>query len=245
MYLTFLSFSPLLNRNTRTLTLDVVAPSGIVFLEHVVVTFSLYFVDISRELYDTYVEDLENGEWVTWPERGQIQITLTSPSGTISTLLPTRYNDVLPGNFTLWPLMSVHFWGENPVGTWTIQVYNLDVVGSVQVDVSNVTFYGTSQVPQAVSQIPTQCSSECDPTRGCAGSGAEFCDACAMLRIASTLECTSSCPENTTESHGYCYNEATCVDCNNSAESVFAMQWSALVMVIYYTSVGLINFFLK
>ncbi len=205
-----------------------VAPSGIVFLEHVIVTFSLYFVDISQELYDTYAAALENGEPVTWPERGLIQITLTSPSGTNSTILPTRYNDALPGNYTLWPLMSIHFWGENSAGTWTIQVYNLDTVGSIQVDVSNVTFYGTSKVPQAVSQIPTQCSSECDPTRGCAGSGAEFCDACAELRIASTLECTSSCPDGTTERSGYCHDTGS-FPTGSSANSVSVIQWVVII----------------
>ncbi len=199
-------FSQLYNGNSSSFDSFYRSDPEIVSLEHVVVIISLNFDDISQELYNTYAAALENGEPVTWPERGQIQITLTSPSGTISTILPTRDSDKLPGNYTSWPLMSVHFWGENPVGTWTVRIYNLNNVGSVQVtvDISHFVFYGTSQV-QAVSQIPTQCSSECDPTRGCAGSGAEFCDACAELRISFTLECTSSCPEGTTERSGYCH----------------------------------------
>ncbi len=196
--------------------------SDIVFLEHVVIVFSSNFAGVTKEDYFYSVNDDSD---LTWPERGQIQITLTSPSGTNSTILPTRLNDDVPGNYTSWPLMSVHFWGENPVGMWTVRIYNLNTHGYVRVAVPRITFYGTSQVPQAVSQIPTQCSSECDPTRGCAGSGAEFCDACAELRIASTLECTSSCPENTTESRGYCHDTLA----GSSADSVSVIQWVVII----------------
>ena len=236
---TILSHSPLNNNDSLTLNLTL-SSSDIVFLEHVLVTFSLSFVNISLELYETYAAAYKNDEYITWPERGQIQVTLTSPSGTTSTILPTRYYDLLPGNYTSWPLMSVHFWGENPVGTWTIIVTNLNSIGSVVFEVPSITFYGTSQIPQAVSQIPTQCSSECDATRGCAASGAEFCDACAMFRIASSLECVSSCPGGMTERRGYCYEESVSTESEStrdrgstsSAESVSVMQWIGIITAL-------------
>ena len=142
-----------------------------------------------------------------YPERGRVTVDLMSPSGTTSHLL-LRLTDKLNDTYNDWPLMSVHFWGENPAGTWTIVINNTNIQGTIKVEVSNVTLYGTSKVPEAVSRIPEKCSPECDPTRGCAASGAEFCDACSELRVATTRMCISSCPVGLKQSHGYCYNES-------------------------------------
>ena len=57
--------------------------------------------------------------------RGNIMIILTSPSGTRSTLLFPRPRDTLGQRFDAWPFLSVHFWGESPVGTWTLEVINM------------------------------------------------------------------------------------------------------------------------
>lgn len=55
--------------------------------------------------------------------RGNHKVTAFSPFGTKSTLLNLRRRDDAKSPFTSeWPLMSVHFWGENPVGTWKIKV---------------------------------------------------------------------------------------------------------------------------
>ena len=50
-------------------------------------------------------------------------ITLVSPAGTRSTLLFPRSRDHLANSFDEWPFLSVHFWGESPVGTWTLEVF--------------------------------------------------------------------------------------------------------------------------
>ncbi len=161
-----------------------------------------------------------NTLWTTRPiikscgQKGGEQVTLTSPSGTTSTLLPLRPGDIYPNSYDSWQFLSVHFWGENPLGVWTIRVRFTDVVGTIRVSVPTVTIYGTSVIPEAVSRIPSTCSPECDSTRGCAALGAEFCDGCANVRIASSLECASICPDGLSERNGYCYNaslpEATC-----------------------------------
>lgn len=140
------------------------------------------------------------------PGRGTVQVQLTSPSGTTSTLLPLRPGDIHPGSYDNWSLMSVHFWGERPGGTWTLSVAYTGHIGSIQVGFPGVKLYGTSKVPRAVSRIPSKCSSKCDATRGCAASGVEFCDACSKLRLASTLACVSSCPKGLTQRNGYCYD---------------------------------------
>ena len=59
--------------------------------------------------------------------RGLFSIELQSPSGTISRLLATRpLDNSLSGfaNFRTWPLMSTHYWGENPAGRWRLVVNN-------------------------------------------------------------------------------------------------------------------------
>lgn len=57
-------------------------------------------------------------------KRGVTVLYLLSPSGTESHLLHSRYNDVVQfstaGSLS-WTFMSVHFWGENPIGTWTLK----------------------------------------------------------------------------------------------------------------------------
>ena len=57
-------------------------------------------------------------------KRGDISIELLSPSGTKSSMISERRNDRFAFGFDTkqWPLMSTHFWGENPSGSWTIKI---------------------------------------------------------------------------------------------------------------------------
>jgi subtilisin-like proprotein convertase family protein len=57
-------------------------------------------------------------------KRGDLRIYLQSPSGTRSTLLDARPQDYSSAGFVDWPFMSVHHWGENPTGTWILEVHN-------------------------------------------------------------------------------------------------------------------------
>ena len=193
----------------RNFSKNFTVESDIVFLEHVVLQFSLSFVDISKQCVPGYMLAFVKGEDITWPQMGRVELNLTSPSGTTTTLLPQHLAGVLPEPLDAWPLMSVHFWGENPSGIWTITVFFNDTVGRIEVAVPKVTLYGSSKVPEAVSLIPEECSPECNQTLGCAASGPEFCYACRdeYLRVASTRECVSSCPEGLTKYNGYCYNK--------------------------------------
>nr|CAD7445292.1 unnamed protein product [Timema bartmani] len=56
--------------------------------------------------------------------RGDLQIHLTSPSGTRSTLLALRPHDISRTGFQSWPFMSVHTWGEQPFGVWQLEIHN-------------------------------------------------------------------------------------------------------------------------
>ncbi|KAJ8304122.1 hypothetical protein KUTeg_017705 [Tegillarca granosa] len=46
--------------------------------------------------------------------RGEIEMYITSPMGTRSTLLSRRPSDYKPGGFVEYPFMTVHSWGERP-----------------------------------------------------------------------------------------------------------------------------------
>ncbi|XP_033212963.1 furin-like protease 1 isoform X7 [Belonocnema kinseyi] len=83
------------------LELHVKECSGVNFLEHVQAKVSL---SASR--------------------RGDLQIHLTSPQGTKSTLLAKRPHDVSKAGFHQWPFMSVHTWGERPHGIWKLEIHN-------------------------------------------------------------------------------------------------------------------------
>merc|ERR1712001_188677 len=54
--------------------------------------------------------------------RGSLHLVLISPMGTRSSLLLPRPKDRTDKAFENWPFLSVHFWGEPPNGTWTLEV---------------------------------------------------------------------------------------------------------------------------
>jgi len=49
-----------------------------------------------------------------------VQITLRSPMGTVSTLMSPRSDDRATNTVVDWTFMTVHHWGEDPTGTWTL-----------------------------------------------------------------------------------------------------------------------------
>lgn len=54
--------------------------------------------------------------------RGDLSVSLESPSGTVSLLLDTRPNDASTAGLKNWTLMTVHCWEEQPRGLWTLRV---------------------------------------------------------------------------------------------------------------------------
>ncbi|KAK2844163.1 hypothetical protein Q5P01_010822 [Channa striata] len=61
--------------------------------------------------------------------RGDLSVRLESPGGTVSVLLDTRPFDDSIAGLKNWTMMTVHCWGEQPRGLWTLQV--TDHVGTV------------------------------------------------------------------------------------------------------------------
>ena len=167
--------------------------------------------------------------------RGDIEIKLTSPSGTKSTLLSYRDNDTGYHYYYNWPFMSVMFWGENPTGEWNLTFSTRN--NRSYVDRVIFQFFGVSSTPESVANIPATCHSDC--RRGCAGMGSEYCDACVNLRNAYTLECIDTCPAGYTERNGYCYNQTLPTDeCFSPLKEKeegksFYLHWSCCVIDVH------------
>jgi len=97
-----------------------------------------------------YIEHLQARISLAAVSRGDIQIHLSSPSGTRSTLLALRPHDSSRNGFHSWPFMSVHYWGETPFGVWTLEIHN---EGRYLATLSewNVVIYGTKDSPDGKS----------------------------------------------------------------------------------------------
>ncbi|XP_033633885.1 furin-1-like isoform X2 [Asterias rubens] len=74
--------------------------------------------------YVQHVEVVHARITLNFNHRGDLNIKLTSPSGTTATLLPSRPRDSSPEGFSNWEFMSTHSWGENPAGVWTLVIQN-------------------------------------------------------------------------------------------------------------------------
>ncbi|XP_052787432.1 furin-like isoform X1 [Mya arenaria] len=74
------------------------------------------------------VEHVEAYIEFSYTTRGVIELSLESPSGTVSTLLTTRGSDSMQNSEQKWTYMSVHHWSENPFGTWKL---NLSVKANI------------------------------------------------------------------------------------------------------------------
>jgi proprotein convertase subtilisin/kexin type 5 len=72
----------------------------------------------------SFLEHVQCKVTLKYQPRGNVLIALTSPSGTRSVLLFPRPKDSVATSFKDWPFLSVHFWGENPAGTWKLEVVN-------------------------------------------------------------------------------------------------------------------------
>ena len=161
-----------------------------------------------NDLYQAKEEDRESIIFHTSARRGDIEITLTSPHQTKSTILPHRPCDFVNSiGFNEWPFMSVHFWGENPTGEWSLSIGFKSETGCVHLKNVKVMYYGTRTKPQSINTVPKTCSKECAKTTGCASSSPEDCDACNSYRDPVSLTCLPICPNSTIARNGYCIDQ--------------------------------------
>uniref|UniRef100_A0A1B6E0T0 P/Homo B domain-containing protein n=1 Tax=Clastoptera arizonana TaxID=38151 RepID=A0A1B6E0T0_9HEMI len=92
------------------------------------------------------------------PYRGAVVIDITSPSGTKTRILDSRAPDFSTVGFKGWTLTSLHQWGENPTGTWTLDIKLQDISGidkgTGTADNFVFTFWGTSDMPNHYQNFP-------------------------------------------------------------------------------------------
>ena len=72
-----------------------------------------------------YLEHVQLMLSLDYTRRGDLVVYLTSPMGTKSCLLSPRKEDLSDEGFTKWPFMTTHAWGEDPRGTWTLEIKDL------------------------------------------------------------------------------------------------------------------------
>uniref|UniRef100_A0AAY4E4W7 P/Homo B domain-containing protein n=1 Tax=Denticeps clupeoides TaxID=299321 RepID=A0AAY4E4W7_9TELE len=99
-----------------------------------------------------YLEHVVVRVLVVHPRRGDLEISLISPSGTRSQLLAKRLFDYSNEGFRNWEFMTVHCWGERAEGQWTLeisdspsQLRNPEVLGKLKE--WTLILYGTSEHP--------------------------------------------------------------------------------------------------
>lgn len=118
-------------RSTVTMQLDIGSCPGVNYLEHVQARVSL-----------------------SATRRGDLRIALTSPAGTKVTLLAPRPHDSSRAGFSSWPFMSVHMWGESPLGLWQLEVSNEGRYMAGPLTQWELIFYGTETPPQESDASP-------------------------------------------------------------------------------------------
>ncbi len=87
---------------------------------------------------------------VTHISRGQLAVTLTSPSGMVSRLAE-RHADT-GDHYSAWTFSSVRCWGENSQGIWTLRVSDLTSGTTGTLTAATLTVHGTTAGP--VNQPP-------------------------------------------------------------------------------------------
>lgn len=76
-----------------------------------------------KDNFVRYLEHVQAVVTVNASRRGDLNINMTSPMGTKSILLSRRpRDDDAKVGFDKWPFMTTHTWGEDPRGTWLLEV---------------------------------------------------------------------------------------------------------------------------
>lgn len=146
MALTWANLGP---RRTHTVTQTAVNtaipdnnPTGIIR------TFDLTAVEQMR------VEHVLLSVGVTHARRGDLDIRITAPSGTSSTVF-VPHNDVNAGIPLSFPFLSVRHWGENLQGSWTVAISDRTAANIGTLNEVKLEFFGTRAAPLAELPVIT------------------------------------------------------------------------------------------
>lgn len=91
---------------------------------------------------------------VTHPRRGDLDIRLTAPSGTSSTVF-VPHADTNADIALSFPFLSVRHWGENLQGSWTVTVSDRTAANTGTLNDVKLEFFGTRATPLAATPVIT------------------------------------------------------------------------------------------
>lgn len=90
---------------------------------------------------------------ISHPNRGDLEITLRSPAGTLSRLA-SRHNDT-GDHYPDWTFMTMRNWGESSKGTWTLTIKDLRSKNAGTLKAATLTVFGTGSVTPPPPPPPT------------------------------------------------------------------------------------------
>ena len=79
--------------------------------------------------------------------RSDLELTLTSPSGTSTRLLTSRPYDYSRRGFEDWTILTMELWGERPTGSWELEVTHAGRRRTVELKEWTIRIYGTKEKP--------------------------------------------------------------------------------------------------
>ncbi len=78
------------------------------------------------------------------PRRGQLDVRLISPSGTVSRMMPANLS--IAAGFD-WTMTSVHHWGELAAGRWRVEIKDAEAGSAGTLEQVDVKIFGTAVPP--------------------------------------------------------------------------------------------------
>uniref|UniRef100_A0A671UGB0 Proprotein convertase subtilisin/kexin type 5a n=1 Tax=Sparus aurata TaxID=8175 RepID=A0A671UGB0_SPAAU len=188
-----------------------------------------------------YVEHVVVRVTITHGHRGDLSITLASPSGTVSQLLANRPLDDSTEGFQNWEFMTTHCWGEQAAGEWTLKIKDTpsqkrDGAELGMLQEWSLVIYGTAERPYPAhrvrarsaempmdSDLTEEYSGPCDPEcsdDGCEGPSPQQCVTCLHFFLKfknNTRTCVSECPRGFWGDRRRCKRcFSSCVSCTGS-----------------------------
>uniref|UniRef100_A0A8C3B0Z1 SPC3 n=1 Tax=Cyclopterus lumpus TaxID=8103 RepID=A0A8C3B0Z1_CYCLU len=147
-----------------------------------------------------YVEHVVVRVAIAHSRRGDLSITLASPSGTVSQLLANRPLDDSPEGFPNWEFMTTHSWGERAAGEWTLKIQDTS----------------SQKRDNTELGLGESLKNKHQHDDGCEGPGPQQCVTCLHFVLKfknSTRMCVSECPG------GFWGDRRRCKRCYSSCES--------------------------
>ncbi|CEF65273.1 Proprotein convertase subtilisin/kexin type 4 [Strongyloides ratti] len=114
------------------------------------INFTLDVNDCSNGKRILYLEHVQVVSTIKYSKRGDLKLTLFSPKGTKSVILPIRPQDYNNDGIYNWPFLSVQMWGEDPRGTWTLMIESFATNNTINGTIYDwdLLLYGTEEPAQ-------------------------------------------------------------------------------------------------